>query len=224
MNTAQDIEDLAHRIDALLPQTQCTQCGYEGCLPYARAIASGQAPINQCPPGGQQGIDALAALMACEPMALNPKNGQEKPLEVAEIDESLCIGCTLCIQACPVDAIMGAAKRMHSILPADCTGCALCVAPCPMDCIRMKPAHPPRPWLCADADRARARMHARQARLKREAQEQAERLEAKALAKLDEINARDDLPESDAAKKKAMVSAAIARARARRAQMQASES
>jgi len=214
------MDDLARRIDALLPQTQCTQCGYDGCLPYAKAIARGQAAINQnqCPPGGQQGIEALAALMGCEPLPLNPAHGQEKPLEVAIIDESVCIGCTLCIQACPVDAILGAPKRMHSILPMHCTGCALCVAPCPMDCIRMEPLDPPRPWLRADADRARARMHARKARLQAQANEDNARLEAKALAKLDEIDERTDLSAPELAKKKAVVQAAIARARARRKQ------
>ncbi|HRK57148.1 MAG TPA: RnfABCDGE type electron transport complex subunit B, partial [Burkholderiaceae bacterium] len=160
----------------------------------------------------------LAALMGCEPLPLNPAHGQEKPLEVAIIDESVCIGCTLCIQACPVDAILGAPKRMHSILPMHCTGCALCVAPCPMDCIRMEPLDPPRPWLRADADRARARMHARKARLQAQANEDNARLEAKALAKLDEIDERTDLSAPELAKKKAVVQAAIARARARRKQ------
>ena len=124
---------LADRIDALLPQTQCTRCGYPGCKPYAQAIAEGCADINQCPPGGAAGIVKLADLLKTLPKPLNPANGVEKPLEMAVIDESLCIGCTLCIQACPVDAIVGAAKLMHTVLRDWCTGCELCIAPCPVD-------------------------------------------------------------------------------------------
>jgi electron transport complex protein RnfB len=209
---------LAARIDALLPQTQCTKCGFDGCRPYADAIAAGAAEINQCPPGGQAGIVKLATLLARAPLPLNPHNGVEKPLTVAVIDEALCIGCTLCIQACPVDAIVGAAKRMHTVLAANCTGCDLCVAPCPMDCIAMVPVQPERPWTQADADAARARFETRKLRLAREASERDERLQAKALAKLDEITARDDLSASEIDQKKAAVQAAIERARARRQQ------
>ncbi len=209
-------DELAQRIDALLPQTQCTQCGYNGCWPYAQAIAAGKAPINQCPPGGRRGIAQLATLLGREPLPLNPEHGVEKPLEVALIDEALCIGCTLCIQACPVDAIMGAARRMHTVLPQDCTGCALCVAPCPMDCIQMHPVTPTRDWTPADAHRGRDRMHARKARLAQEAVEHNERLAAKALAKLDELEQRDDLSRAQIEQKKTMVNAAIERARARR--------
>jgi electron transport complex protein RnfB len=209
---------LAARIDALLPQTQCTKCGFAGCRPYAEAIASGAAEINQCPPGGQAGIVKLATLLDRAPLALNPANGIEKPLTLAVIDEALCIGCTLCIQACPVDAIVGAAKRMHTVLPENCTGCDLCVAPCPMDCIAMVPVQPARSWTQADADAARARFEARKARLAREASERDERLEAKAIAKLDEITSRDDLSASEVDQKKAAVQAAIERARARRLQ------
>ena len=133
------MSSLADRIDALLPQTQCTRCGYQGCRPYAEAIAAGTAEINQCPPGGAAGIVKLADLLKTLPKALNPANGVEKPLEMAVIDEDLCIGCTLCIQACPVDAIVGAAKQMHTIIEVECTGCELCVAPCPVDCISMIP-------------------------------------------------------------------------------------
>jgi electron transport complex protein RnfB len=213
----QDIDALAERIDALLPQTQCTQCGYNGCRPYAQAIAAGEANFNQCPPGGQAGIVKLAALLGRTPLPLNPINGVEKPLTVALIDEALCIGCTLCIQACPVDAILGAAKRMHTVLPDHCTGCDLCAAPCPMDCIAMVPVAPARAWTPIDADHARARLHARQARLAREKIENDERLAAKALAKLDELDARDDLSREQIDQKKAVVAAAIERARARRA-------
>ena len=132
-------DPLVARIDAILPQTQCGQCGYPGCKPYATAIASGEADINQCPPGGDAGARALADLMGVEYKPLNAKNGAEKPKAVAFIDEATCIGCTLCIQACPVDAILGAAKHMHTIIADECTGCELCLAPCPVDCITMEP-------------------------------------------------------------------------------------
>lgn len=132
-------DPVAERINALLPQTQCGQCGYPGCRPYATAIARGVADINQCPPGGEAGIRALANLLNREPKPLNPDNGIEKPRTVAVIDENICIGCTKCIQACPVDAIMGANKQMHTVIEAECTGCELCVAPCPVDCIDMVP-------------------------------------------------------------------------------------
>jgi len=126
-------------IDALLPQTQCTRCGYSGCRPYADAIASGQAQINQCPPGGAATIDTLAKLLGREPLALNPANGVEGPLTVAQIEEDRCIGCAKCLPPCPVDAIVGARKQMHTVLIETCTGCELCVAPCPVDCIVMVP-------------------------------------------------------------------------------------
>jgi electron transport complex protein RnfB len=132
-------DPVVDQIDALLPQTQCGQCGFAGCRPYATAIASGEADINQCPPGGEAGIRSLADLLGRDPKPLNPEYGEEKAKTVALIDESRCIGCTLCIQACPVDAILGAAKQMHTIIAAECTGCELCVAPCPVDCIAMVP-------------------------------------------------------------------------------------
>lgn len=132
-------DPLVDKIDAILPQTQCGQCGFPGCKPYATAIASGEADINQCPPGGEAGIRALADLLGVEPKPLNGEHGQPKPKSVAVIEESLCIGCTLCIQACPVDAILGAAKHMHTVIESECTGCELCVAPCPVDCIAMVP-------------------------------------------------------------------------------------
>ncbi len=130
---------LVDRIDALLPQTQCGQCRYAGCRPYAEAIASGDADINQCPPGGAAGIRALATLLEREPKPLNPEHGVEAPRTVALIDEAVCIGCTKCIQVCPVDAILGAPQVMHSILSDECTGCGLCLAPCPVDCIALVP-------------------------------------------------------------------------------------
>ena len=126
---------LIEKIDAILPQTQCGQCGYPGCKPYATAIADGEADINLCPPGGQEGVQRLADLLGRE---VKPLNAEEKPKQVAIIDEQTCIGCTLCIQACPVDAIVGAAKQMHTIIEAQCTGCELCIKPCPVECIRME--------------------------------------------------------------------------------------
>jgi len=129
----------AHDIDALLPQTQCTRCGYSGCRPYAEAIAAGLAAINQCPPGGAATIDALATLLERAPLALNPANGVEGPELVAQIDEQTCIGCARCLPPCPVDAIVGASKQMHTVVLSLCTGCELCVAPCPVDCIAMVP-------------------------------------------------------------------------------------
>jgi len=136
---ASNPEALEQRINDALPQTQCTQCGYNGCAPYAHAIAFEHAPINQCPPGGATGIAELARITRQPVIALNPANGIEQPLRVAYIVEDECIGCTKCIQACPVDAIVGAAKQMHTIVAADCTGCELCLAPCPVDCISMEP-------------------------------------------------------------------------------------
>jgi electron transport complex protein RnfB len=126
-------------IDALLPQTQCTRCGYSGCRPYAEAIAAGSAAINQCPPGGAATISALAALLERAPLPLNPANGAEGPELVAQIDEEVCIGCARCLPPCPVDAIVGANKQMHTVVLALCTGCELCIAPCPVDCITMVP-------------------------------------------------------------------------------------
>jgi electron transport complex protein RnfB len=136
----QSASELAARIDALLPQTQCTRCGYPGCAPYAAAIAHGDAGINQCPPGGSDTIRLLAALLGREFHALNPANGVESPPRAAWIDESRCIGCARCLAPCPVDAIVGAAKFMHSVLAERCTGCELCIAPCPVDCIEMRAA------------------------------------------------------------------------------------
>jgi len=128
---------VAERINRILPQTQCTQCGFAGCRPYAEAIAAGTADINQCPPGGDAGIRALADLLGRQPLPLNPANGVHKAPAVALIDEATCIGCTLCIQACPVDAILGASKFMHTVIADECTGCELCIPPCPVDSISM---------------------------------------------------------------------------------------
>lgn len=132
-------DPLVEKIDAILPQTQCGQCTYPGCKPYAEAIAKGEAEINQCPPGGEEGIRKLADLLGREFKPLSAEHGIEKPKSVAFIDEATCIGCTLCIQACPVDAIIGAAKQMHTIVAGQCTGCELCLPPCPVNCITMEP-------------------------------------------------------------------------------------
>jgi electron transport complex protein RnfB len=155
MPTADDIE-------ALLPQTQCTRCGYSGCRPYAQAIAAGEVPINQCPPGGAATIATLAALLARPALPLNPANGTEGPALVALIDEQACIGCAKCLPPCPVDAIIGAHRQMHTVVLALCTGCELCVAPCPVDCIAMVPraslsCAPPAPG--AAENRARYAAH-----------------------------------------------------------------
>jgi Na+-translocating ferredoxin:NAD+ oxidoreductase subunit B len=135
---------IVDQIDAILPQTQCGQCGFAGCRPYAEAIANGEAPINQCPPGGENTIVMLADLLDVEVIPLSEEHGEHKDVPmVAFIDEQTCIGCTLCIQACPVDAILGSAKHMHTIIASECTGCELCLPPCPVDCIDMIPVHQP---------------------------------------------------------------------------------
>jgi electron transport complex protein RnfB len=162
---------LAHRIDALLPQTQCTRCGYNGCRPYAEAIASDEAPFNQCPPGGSATIGELAKLLGREPLPLNPANGVEAPARVAIIDESRCIGCAKCLPPCPVDAIVGAPRQMHTVIASLCTGCELCVAPCPVDCIAMVDA--PAALTLPSPDENRTRYEARNARMERRAAERA---------------------------------------------------
>lgn len=173
----------ADDIDALLPQTQCTRCGYTGCKPYAEAIANGTAEINQCPPGGSSTIAALATLLRREALPLNPVNGVEGPTLVARIDEVACIGCTKCLPPCPVDAILGARKQMHTVIAELCTGCELCVAPCPVDCIKMVPREsltdaPPEPT----ATMNRERFHAHNSRAARRADEQAAVLAARKQA------------------------------------------
>jgi electron transport complex protein RnfB len=159
-----DTAALADRIDALLPQTQCTQCGFDGCRPYADAIAAGDAGIDRCPPGGDAGVVRLATLLGRPVVPLDASCGTHKARHVAVIDERHCIGCTLCIQACPVDAIVGANKFLHTVLADACSGCELCVAPCPVDCISMAPA---RAWTQDDMDHARIRHRQRNVRLSR---------------------------------------------------------
>ena len=197
-------EALSDRIDALLPQTQCTRCGYHACRPYAEAIAAGTADINRCPPGGPQTIVALAALTGRPAEPLDAACGTYGPPGVARIDEAACIGCTLCIAACPVDAIIGAAKRMHAVLPSLCTGCELCVPPCPVDCIVIEPTH--REWMDRDAVAARERFAAHNSRLAR-----GERIAHRASPDraLGDVDAR--------VSRQTRVAAAFARARARRA-------
>ena len=130
-------KSLIGQIDAVLPQTQCTQCDFDGCRPYAEAIVSGEAEINQCPPGGQNGVNALAEILGREALPLNEAHGETKPRRVAVVDEKVCIGCTLCIQACPVDAFVGSSKVMTQVIAKECTGCDLCLPVCPVDCIDM---------------------------------------------------------------------------------------
>lgn len=168
-------DTLAEQIDALLPQTQCRKCGYQGCKPYAEAISLGQADINQCPPGGEQGIQQLAALLGIATKPLDPAFGVERPRMVAVINEAECIGCTKCMPPCPTDAILGASKHMHTVIVELCTGCELCVAPCPVSCISME-ISALTPWNKEDADQARRRYQAKNLRLARMEAEKIERL------------------------------------------------
>lgn len=192
-------------IDILLPQTQCTRCGYSGCRPYAQAIAAGEAEINQCPPGGAATITALARLTGRPALPLNPANGIEQPRTVAFILEEHCIGCTKCLPACPVDAIVGANKRMHTVIVSECTGCELCIAPCPVDCIVMVADSAARGAIDAgEAAHFRRRYEAHLARDQRRRDEQVAKIEAK----------REDLKQQTGA---STLADAIARAKARRA-------
>jgi len=166
---------LAEQIDAILPQTQCRKCGFQGCRPYAEAIAAGSAEINQCPPGGKAGILKLAALLGVAAKPLDPAFGIERPRLVAVINEADCIGCTKCLPPCPTDAILGAPKHMHTVIAVECTGCELCIAPCPVNCISMQPAADS-DWILENAERGRQRFQAKNQRLARQEAEKGERL------------------------------------------------
>lgn len=219
---------LADQLENALPQTQCTKCGYPACRPYAEAMAKDEANYNQCPPGGAEGIARLASILGKPVIPLNPINGIEKPRTKAVIDEKVCIGCTLCIQACPVDAIIGAAKQMHTVMSDLCTGCDLCVAPCPVDCISMVEATPGKTgwqaWTQDQANKARERHDFRAMRLQREKAENEARLAAKAAAKMKEMATEAAIsPEAKAEqdRKKAIIQAAIERAKQKKAEAEA---
>jgi len=196
------VSPLAGRIHAALPQTQCTRCGYPDCAAYAEAVADAGAAINQCPPGGAEGVARLAALTGRPTLPLNPVNGAEGPRSVAVIDEAWCIGCTLCLDACPVDAIVGGNKRMHTVLEARCTGCELCIPPCPVDCISLANVTGTRTgwdaWSPAQAQDALDRYEFHSARGNLEAPRSNDNPEEKTQARL------------------SVIEAALARARARR--------
>ena len=208
---------LAARLDAALPQTQCTRCGFPDCRGYAEAIATGEADINRCPPGGAEGIARLAQLTGRAARPLDPAQGREGPRALASIDEAWCIGCTLCIKACPVDCIVGAPKRMHTVIDALCTGCELCVPVCPVDCISMPAVTASRTgwqaWSGAEAQTAHDRYGARGLRLARERAENDARLAAQARAKLADLAAHSSITDpATLAAKRAVIEAALARA------------
>ena len=214
------MSELATRILAALPQTQCTRCGYPDCAAYAQAIATQQVPINQCPPGGAEGIARLAAITGQAVTPLNPANGLETPRTVAIIDEAWCIGCTLCIKACPTDAIIGTHKLMHTVIEPYCTGCELCLPVCPVDCISLEnvtgDATGWTAWPQALADQARNRYEFNSYRRNRDEGENAKRLEEKAQIKLADLPAHSQHTDPVVLdKKRAVIEAALARARAK---------
>ena len=236
-----DRDEQVRQLDRLLPQTQCTQCGFTGCKPYAEAIVDQQAPINRCPPGGAAGIVLLAGVTGRAVVPLDTSCGVEAPRKIARIVADLCIGCTHCIGACPVDAIAGGPKRLHAIIPELCTGCALCLPPCPVDCIEM--IEPPAAlvgWTRKDADAARERLNRRDARLARLARSERSRLAGHGAGARASVRpstpsstplstspstsssmtsaqpAADTLaPQTATERKRVMIDAAVARARAR---------
>ena len=212
---------LADRLDAALPQTQCTRCGYPDCRSYAQAIAQGEAAINRCPPGGAEGVSRLSQISGQPVLPLDTSRGEEVPRALAVIDEAWCIGCTLCIKACPVDCILGASKVMHTVIAHQCTGCELCVPVCPVDCIAMVPVTPGRTgwqaWTGTQAEEARDRYAWHQERTARDKIEHDERLAAKAQYKLDHLAEFSKLTDPAALDaKRAVIEAALARAREKR--------
>lgn len=213
LSLTKEQQALAARIEAALPQTQCMRCGYPDCARYAHAVARGEADINQCPPGGAQGVARLAAITGRPELPLSALHGQEVPRAVAVIDENWCIGCTLCIKACPTDAILGLNKRMHSVMAMHCTGCELCLPACPVDCIQMEnvsgQASGWAAWSALQAEQARMRYQSRQERLETEQQQQEQAMPEPADAALPGAP-----PPPDA--KQAAIAAALARARAQR--------
>jgi Na+-translocating ferredoxin:NAD+ oxidoreductase subunit B len=215
------VDPLAARLHAALPQTQCTRCGYPDCAGYAQAMAAGEAEINQCPPGGAEGVARLAKITGRAALPLNPANGVEGPRAVAVIDEAWCIGCTLCIKVCPTDAIMGSNKFMHTVIEPYCTGCELCIPACPVDCISLENVTEQRTgwqaWSPAQAAEALERYEFHAMRMAREDAENAQRLEAKARAKLADLPAHTHGAEgAEADRKRAVIEAALARARSRK--------
>ncbi|GGD54869.1 electron transport complex subunit RsxB [Caballeronia grimmiae] len=228
--TAIHSKTLAERIEDLLPQTQCTKCGYPACRPYADAIAAGEASYNQCPPGGQEGAARLAALLGKPVIPLDTTHGVERPRPLAVIDENICIGCTLCMQACPVDAIAGAAKQMHTVIAELCTGCDLCVPPCPVDCIAMIPVTGDATgwdaWTQEQADAARTRHDRRIARIERERVEAEARASARQASRsaqtapeATEVTQATASNDDAEAKKRAIIQAAMERARKKKEEL-----
>jgi electron transport complex protein RnfB len=216
--------ELARRIDAVLPQTQCTRCGFPDCAAYAMAVATAQVPLNQCPPGGAQGIARIATITGLPSLPLNPEHGQEGPRAVAVIDENWCIGCTLCIDACPTDAILGSNKQMHTVIEPYCTGCELCLPVCPVDCIQMEIVTAQRTgwaaWSAEQAQTAQQRYQSRQKRLVREQQAHEVRMQSEAQMKLADRAAHTKVPQGPGAeaemdRKRTIIEAALAKAKAR---------